>query len=141
MAKELLRKSRTTVVGILGITVILAGCAGLKSDRTIASERAEAYLSTHPKLGAKTAGAIRTNAIRVGMTMEQVIAAWGRPAEIQKFRDGKVQHWFFGCDWPHVCDSQSDRSRLRPGGIFEDPNQRYLSQALFENGVVVKFWS
>ena len=62
-------------------------------------------------------------------------------AEIQKFRGGKLQHWFFGCDWPHFCDFQDDRKRLRPGGIFEDPNQRYLSNAIFEDGVVVNWGS
>ena len=133
--------SIATAVGIFAMVGLIAGCAGLKSDRTIASERADAYLSAHPNLDTRTAAAIKSNSIRAGMTMEQVIAAWGSPAEVQKFRGGKVQHWFFGCDWPHVCDSQADGRGLRPGGIFEDPNQRYLSNAIFEDGVVVNWGS
>ena len=109
-----------------------------KTDRRIASDRAQTYLSAHPKLPANFADAIRSNEIVVGMTMEQVVAAWGRPAEIQKFRDGRVQHWFFGCDWPHDCEFPR---RFGARELFEDPNRKYQSQALFENGVVVKWWS
>ena len=133
--------SIVNALGAVALVGLIAGCAGVKTDRTIASERANSYVTAHPKLAPKTAEAIKSNAIHKGMTMEQVIAAWGRPAEVQKFRGGKVQHWFFGCDWPHVCDSQADGRRFRPGGIFEDPNQRYLSNAIFEDGVVVKWGS
>ena len=141
MPRYALRRSLTTAAGIFALAVLVAGCAGMKSDRHVAGERARAYLSTHPELASNTAAAIGSNSIHNGMTMEQVIAAWGPPAEVQKFRGGKVQHWFFGCDWPHVCHSQDNWRGIRARGIFEDPNQRYLSQALFENGVVVKVWS
>jgi hypothetical protein len=133
--------SIVNTLGFLALAALIAGCAGVKTDRTLASERAEAYLASNPKLDPKTAEAIRNNTIRVGMTMAQVVAAWGEPREVQKFRGGKVQHWFFGCDWPHVCDTQGSRRRVGPGGIFEDPNQRYLSNAIFEDGVVVKWGS
>ena len=97
-------------------------------------ERAEAYLAAHPDLPARTAAAIRSNTIHDGMTMPQVIAAWGRPVVVQKFREGKVEHWFFGCVWPHFCEdvdfSLVRRWRANPGDI-------YKSNALFENGVVV----
>ena len=136
-----MRNSIAVTLGSLALAGLIAGCAGIKSDMTMASERAQAYLASHPKLEAKTAKAIKSNTIHVGMTMEQVVAAWGEPREVQKFRSGKVQHWFFGCDWPHVCDTQGPRRRAGPGGIFEDPNQRYLSNAIFEDGVVVNWGS
>ena len=120
----------TTVLRFLAVAWLLASCAGLKTDRDIALERAQTYLAAHPNLDSNTAEAIRTNLVFDGMTMEQVTAAWGKPAEIQKFRDGAVQHWFFGCDWPHICLSASR--------IY---NQRYRSQVLFENGVVVEWQS
>ena len=119
----------TTAIRFFVLTWLIAGCVGLKTDRDIASERAQAYLAGHPKLASNTAEAIRANLILNGMTMELVIAAWGRPAVIQKFRDGAVQYWFFGCDWPHVCHAPD----LGPTG----PNQIFQSRALFENGVVV----
>ena len=123
----------TTAIRIVALALLIAGCAGLKSDYDIAKERADAYVAAHPKLDTNTAEAIRSNLIHEGMTMEQVIAAWGRPAVVQKFRDGAVQYWFFGCDWPHFCHPPERRS----GGLDEI----YRSRALFENGVVVDWGS
>ncbi len=120
----------TTALRIFAVAWLISGCAGLKTDRDIARERAQAYLSAHPKLASNTAEAIRANLILDGMTTEQVIAAWGQPAIVQKFRDGAVQYWFFGCDWPHFCASAERHY-----------SQRYQSRALFENGVVVDWES
>ena len=114
-------------IRLLALVFLVAGCAGLKTDYEIAKERAETYVAAHPNLSSSSA--IRANTIRDGMTMEQVIAAWGRPVVIQKFRDGALQYWFFGCDWPHFCKSSN---RVRSG-----PDEIYYSRALFENGVVV----
>jgi len=118
------------VFRIFVVACLLASCADLKTDRDIALERAQAYITAHPNLASKSADAIRANSIHDGMTMEQVIAAWGRPAEKQISRGGAVQYWFFGCDWPHFCGS-SER----------EISQRYRSRALFENGVVVDWES
>ncbi len=65
------------------------------------------------------------------MTTEKVVAAWGPPAVVQRFRDGAVQYWCFGCDWSHFCDV-SDRRFPSPDDIFQ-------SRALFANGVVVNW--
>ncbi len=119
----------TTALRLFAVVWLISGCAGLKTDRDIARERAEAYLAAHPKLASNTAQAIRSNLILDGMTMEQVIAAWGPPAVVQKFREGAVQYWFFGCDWPHFCDASGRRN--------SSPDQIFQSRALFENGVVV----
>ncbi len=121
----------TTALRIFAVAWLISGCAGLKTDRDIARERAQAYLSAHPKLASNTAEAIRANLILDGMTTEQVIAAWGQPAIVQKFRDGAVQYWFFGCDWPHFCDV--------PDLQFPGPDEIFHSRALFENGVVVEW--
>ena len=115
-------------IRLFALAWLVTGCAGLKTDRDIARERAQAYLAAHPNLASNTAEAIRANLILDGMTMEQVIAAWGRPAVVQKFRDGVVQYWFFGCDWPHVCDAPD---------LDPSPDEIFHSRALFENGVVV----
>ncbi len=123
-----------TVLRISAVACLLAGCAGLKTDYDIGRERAQAYLAHHSELPSNTVEAIRSNSLRDGMTMDQVIAAWGRPAVVQKFRDGAVQYWFFGCDWPHAC---TNPDRGRSSGIFASPHDIYISQALFENGVVV----
>ncbi len=122
-----------TVFRIFAVACLLAGCAGLKTDYDIGRERAQAYVATHPELPSNTAEAIRSNTIHDGMTMDQVVGAWGRPAVVQRFRDGAVQYWFFGCDWPHFCE-YSDRRFPEPGEIFQ-------SRALFENGVVVDWQS
>lgn len=133
-----IRKSIATALGLFAVVWLISGDVQAKTDRGIASDRARAYLSAHPSLPENFADAIRSNSILVGMTMEQVVAAWGRPAEVQNFRDGRVQHWFFGCDWPHTCEFPR---KFGVRDLFEDPNRKYQSQALFENGVVVKWWS
>ncbi len=119
-----------TVIHLFALAWLVVGCAGLKTDRDIARERAQTYLGAHPNLASNTAEAIRANLILDGMTMEQVIAAWGQPAEKEQYRDGAVQYWFFGCDWPHFCASAERHY-----------SQRYQSRALFENGVVVDWES
>ena len=119
----------TTALRLFAVFWLVSGCAGLKTDRDIAREHALAYLAAHPNLPSNTAEAIRSNSIHDGMTMRQVIGAWGRPAVVQKFRDGAVQYWFFGCDWPHFCDV--------PDLDFPGPDEIFQSRVLFENGVVV----
>ncbi len=120
----------TTTLRLFAVLWLVSGCTGLKTDLDIAKERAQTYLVAHPNLASNTAEAIRANTILVGMTMEQVTAAWGRPAEKEQYRDGAVQYWFFGCDWPHFCASAERHY-----------SQRYQSRALFENGVVVDWES
>ena len=121
------------VFRIFVVACLLAGCAGLKSDYDIIRERAQAYVAKHPELPSKTAEAIKSNTIHKGMTMRQVVAAWGGPAVVQKFRDGVVQYWFFGCHWPHSCNE--------PERMFPEPHEIFYSRALFENGVVVEWQS
>ena len=128
----------TIAVRIFALGWLIAGCAGLKTDYDIGRERAETYVAAHPNLPSNTADAIKSNSVHDGMTMQQVIAAWGRPAVVQRFRDGVVQFWFFGCDWPHTC---TDPDRGWPRGIFASPHDIYRSKALFENGVVVDWES
>ncbi len=117
-----------TVLRIFAVACLLAGCAGLKTDYDIGRERAQTYLAAHPKLALNTAEAIGSNSILEGMTMEQVIASWGPPVATHEFRGGEVQYVYFGCDWPHHCES---------GNTDGWDVYRYQSRALFENGVVV----
>ena len=123
----------TKVLCIFVVACLLAGCAGLKTDRDVARERTQIYLAAHPDLAPNVAEAIKAYVLLEGMTMEQVIGAWGRPAVVQKFRDGAVQYWFFGCDRPHFCAAHD--------GINWNTTHKYQSRALFENGVVADWGS
>ena len=127
-----------TAIRLFALACLVAGCAGLKTDYEIAKERAQTYVAAHPKLATNTADAIGSNSIHEGMSMEQVIAAWGRPVVVQKFRDGSLQYWFFGCDWPHYCQDL-DLGIAR--SLLASPDDIYYSRALFQNGVVVDWQS
>ncbi len=97
----------------------------------IASFTADAaYVAAHPGLNQNTARAIASNSVHEGMTMEQVIAAWGEPVEVQRFREGAMQYWFFGCHWPHHCGGVD---------IGMSPEERYQSRAILEDGRVVEW--
>ena len=123
----------TTAIRLLALAFLIAGCAGVKTDFDIAKERAQIYVTAHPDLPSNTAEAIWSNTIHEGMTMEQVIAAWGPPAVVEKFREGTLQYWFFGCDRPHFCAAHD--------GINWNTTHKYQSRALFENGVVADWGS
>ena len=117
------------VIGVLAV-VSISATAYAHTDHQVARERVNAYLTANPQLDKETANALRHYDLRNGMTMGQVEAAWGSPKLVKKFRGGAVQQWFFGCDWPHHCNSLSRNS---------GPNEIYLSQALFENGKLVEW--
>jgi hypothetical protein len=110
--------------------LLLAGCVGgLKTDRHEAQERIAAYLGAHPELDAATREAIGAMELRKGMTMEEVIAAWGRPAVVHRFQGGAVQYWYFPCVWPHTCIDADE--------WFPPPDAIFMSRALFEDGRLV----
>ena len=119
------------IIGVFAV-VSISGAAHAQSDRQMARERVNAYLTANPQLDKETANALRHNYLLKGMTMRQVEAAWGRPKLVKKFRNGAVEQWFFGCDWPHHCETLGS---IR--GRSED--DIYLSQALFENGKLVEW--
>lgn len=127
----------TGAVLALGAVLLAVGCAGLKTDYQIARERGQAYAAAHPDLDSQVAEAIRNNRVLEGMTMEQVVAAWGRPAYVRRFRDGQLQQWFFGCGWPHICTVPSSR-REAWAAMAED---YYRSRVIFEDGRVTHFQS
>lgn len=111
-----------------------AGCAGpIKTDYRIAKERAQTYVLRHPTLPPRTREAILRSSIQIGMTRDQVIAAWGRPIRIVRFRKGRQEEWTFGCEYPHFCTVQ-DGDRRRPFGHI-----RHESVAVLEDGKVVYF--
>ena len=115
-----------------GIALLLTACGGsLKTDYQAARDRAAAYLAAHPDLDPETKTAISRQELRPGMSMEQVVAAWGAPRVVQRFRDGAVQYWFFGCDTRHLCASAEE--------MFPPPDAIYLDRALFENGRLVSW--
>ena len=75
--------------------------------------------------------AMRRFELRAGMSKQEVAATWGRPVEIQKWRSGTVDLWYFGCAWPNRCEAP-DR-----GGILEDPIR---ADAFFRNDRLYR-WS
>lgn len=61
---------------LVTLLAAVAACTGdLRTDRTIAAERANAYVAAHPELPAATAEDIGKLRVVRGMTMEQAIAA------------------------------------------------------------------
>ena len=124
------------VIPVVVVAVLLAGCAGFKTDKEAMTERARDYVAAHPKLAPRTAASIRSNEIHAGMTMEQVVAAWGRPEIMQKFQGGAVQYWCFGCHWPHICTTPDRKRRNR---LFPEPDELYQFRALFRNGKLVEW--
>lgn len=110
-------------VTALLIATALAGC---KSDYQALNDQARSYVIAHKTLDSETASLIAANRIRKGMTKEQVIAAWGKPVVVQRFARS-VEYWYFGCVWPHQCESLS---------IGMSPEEQYLSRALFRDGRV-----
>lgn len=111
-------------VTALLIATALAGC---KSDYQALNDQSRRYVAAHAELDRKTAALIAANRIQIGMTREQVIAAWGKPVVVQRF-DRSVEYWYFGCVWPHQCESLS---------IGMSQEDQYLSRALFRDGKVI----
>jgi hypothetical protein len=121
------------LIAVAAASVAASGCSGpLKTDYRIAKDRARAYVADHTGLDPKTRKAILASNILVGMTREQVIAAWGRPVRIVRFRQGRQEEWTFGCDYPHLCTIQDGRRNL-----FD--RVRHESVAVLEDGKVAYF--
>lgn len=122
----------TRALAVFAVLGLLSGCAGnLKTDYDLDRERVASYVAAHPELDAETAAAIRAHQLRSGMTMEQVVASWGRPATVRRYRDGALQVWYFGCNWRHLCSTPDERWPM--------PEEIYHSRAYFENGRLVDF--
>ncbi|MFT5487130.1 MAG: hypothetical protein ACI9JL_002342 [Paracoccaceae bacterium] len=113
--------------------LIATACAGegLVSDRQVARERVNAYLAAHSATDNETVTAMRRFELRAGMSKQEVAATWGRPVEIQKWRSGTVDLWYFGCDWPTRCEAPDRR------GILDDPIR---ADAFFRKGRLYQ-WS
>lgn len=126
-------RTAIAAIALFVAAVFSAACAGsgLTTDYDMAQQRIARYLSTHPDLDPATAAAIRRAEVRKGMTAEQVVAAWGPPIEVKRFRSGALQHWFFGCNWPHICNDADE--------WFPTADEIYQSSVLLENGRVIDF--
>ncbi len=98
--------------------LLVAACSGqaLVSDRQVARDRVDAYLAANPATDRNTATAMRRFELRTGMTKQEVVAVWGRPVEMQKWRSGTVDQWFFACAWPNRCEAP-DRDAFLMGPI------------------------
>lgn len=129
---------RGRILGVFAIPaalVMLSACAGpITTDVQNARDRARSYVAANPSLDEKTKATILRNDIRVGMNKAQVLAAWGRPEQILKFRQGRQEQWIFGCDYPHFCTRNDNRFDWN---IVN--RTRYETRAIFEDGVVASF--
>lgn len=133
MAEE--RVSFKILAIFVGAVAILSAC-NFKFDYQVAKERIAAYVNNHPELDAKTRESILSHSLLVGMSKSEVIAAWGRPVEINKYKNGKVEEWVFGCNYPNIC-YDFNRNRRQPL-IFRDFQHR--PRAYFEDGKL-REWS
>ena len=120
-----------SIIVFLNLFAVACVGQGLVSDRQIARDRVEVYLSAHPATDKETVMAMRRFELRAGMSKQEVAATWRRPVEIQKWRSGTVDLWYFGCAWPNRCEAP-DR-----GGILEDPIR---ADAFFRNDRLYR-WS
>ena len=115
----------SAVIALL-IATSLSGC---KTDSQLLNDAARSYVTAHPTLDRKTAAAITANQVHTGMTMEQAIAAWGKPVIVQHFNNN-TEYWFFSCIWPHHCDG---------GSLSEPPEERHKSRATFKDGTLISW--
>jgi hypothetical protein len=112
----------------LTLAVLVGGCSGpLRTDYEKVQETRANYIAANPSLGEATKAAIRSGELRVGMTPDEVAAAWGRPAYVNRFENGRKVEWLFGCDYPHFCTYQVI-GRFRTTEVF------YHSRAYFYDG-------
>ena len=116
----------------IAVMMFVGACAGVQTDRELAYERANAYLSRHPNTAPRSANAIRGLDLVKGMTQAEVRAAWGDPINIEKSINRTAELWYFGCDFPHFCRG----SGRRRGRAEED---RSLSRAHFVNKILTEW--
>ena len=110
--------------------LLLGACANLKSDRDIAYERVETYLSVHPTTNPKIAGAMRNMKLVKGMTPAQVRATWGDPVNVSPSSGGVTDTWHFDCDYPHYCTGAGRKGRTE--------DQRNAARAYFKDGRLIE---
>ncbi len=124
-------------IGTIAVAgILIAGCSGadFKTDHTIAHDRVKSYLAANPMLKPAITEAIGRMELRKGMTKDQIIAAWGRPAYIQRY-SGQSEQWFFGCGWPHNCDTPDEDTD------FPLLEEIYNSRAIFNDGKLSEWTS
>jgi hypothetical protein len=122
------------IVGIASI--LIAGCSGgsLKTDHTLAQERVQSYLAANPSLDPAIARAIGRMELQKGMTKDHIIAAWGKPAYIQRY-SARTEQWFFGCGWPHSCETPDEDTN------FPLLDEIFNSRAIFSDGKLSEWTS
>jgi len=122
------------IMAIVG--VLVASCSGesLKTDHTLAQERVQSYLAANSSLDPAIARAIGRMELHKGMTKEQIITAWGRPAYVQRY-SSRTEQWFFGCGWPHSCETPDEDTD------FPLLDEIFNSRAIFSDGKLSEWTS
>jgi len=72
--------------------------------------------------------------LRKGMTKEQIIAAWGKPAYVKRY-SSRTEEWFFGCGWPHSCETPDEDTN------FPLVDEIFNSWAIFTDGKLSEWTS
>jgi hypothetical protein len=127
---------------VLGLSLLLVGCATTNTFEKRRVERAAAYNSLSPDL--KTA--VDQGQIKVGMTEDAVYIAWGAPSEILRSADqsGEVTRWlYYGSYMQENRYWTGSRGRGFPSERLQYdyiPRDYVSAEIIFSNGVV-KSWT
>jgi len=119
---------------------LLGGCATSSID-TRRKERAASYASLSPDLKQL----VDQGQIKIGMTMDAVYIAWGRPAEElrSESEQGASITWLYHGSWLQETRYWSYRGGRRYGSAhlehYYDPRDYVSAEIIFVNGVV-KSW-
>jgi hypothetical protein len=97
------------------------------TDYERVQEGRASYVAARPDLDAATRRAILAGELLIGMTPDEVAAAWGRPVAANRFENGRQVEWVFGCDYPHSCSFEEI-------GRFRAPLTIHHSRAYFYDG-------
>ena len=133
-----------TRLGILLGSLLLAGCA----TSTIETRRQERYAS-YSELPAEQRAAVDTGNIKVGMSMDAVYIAWGKPAEvlISESSKGTLVTWLYRGSYLQVYRYWTHPHYYYGMGCYGTPYlaydyypQSYVSAEVIFEGGVVKEW-
>jgi hypothetical protein len=133
-----------TGLWILAGSLMLAGCA----TSTIETRRQERY-SSYSELPAEQKAAIDNGKIKVGMSMDAVYIAWGKPAEVltSESSKGTLITWLYRGSYLQEYRYWTHHDYYYRRGYYATPHlaydyypQSYVSAEVIFEGGVVKEW-
>jgi len=133
-----------TSLWILAGGLLLTGCA----TSTIESRKQERY-SSYTELPSEQKAAIDTGKIKVGMSMDAVYIAWGKPGEIltSESSKGTFVTWLYRRSYLHAYRYWTPHHYYYGMGYYGTPYlaydyypQSYVSAEVIFEGSAVKEW-